>query len=337
MNWGIDSSHGQIRTRQQLADSIVKEFQVFARGQQKVVVRELRVPEGVDHELTDLLKQQLQSQGISPALSAAYEIEGRFKNKRAGTSVSRVFEVKIINPQGYDHTREFSVPVTWSSLGETDIPIDSQPISPSAGHQIYPIQEWKHYRLPADAVNELTNGFITSESSWRRFWAKTGSLSPLPYVDFREQVIRVETAPYPRTISASIYSAGEGRVDLKKDISSDPIEPGGNLNAHVLLIRISEMGERRGVRFGVTVDPAQSGRGVVITSTVPNSPVTRGWFDDGRSVQLEAGDVILSINGIRTDAVSTFAEIIRNTDSIIRVDILDVRTGNVISANFRLE
>ncbi len=345
----------QVRSKTQLAEFIVNEFQSYARGQQRAVVREFRVPESVDLELTEAVKQQLQNKGIIPALSADYEIEGRYKSKRASSGLTHYnFELKIVNPNGYDHIREYSVPSQWITAGRdtTQPEIDSQiqpeididlgrehgegRVHPSVGHQVYPSQEWKHYRLPSSIMQYCSNGFISDEYSWRRFWAESGSLSPLPHVDFRDQMVRVETAPYPRTVSASLFSAGEGRLDVRKSVSSEPIDPGQSLNVHILVFRKSDLGEKRKIRFGVTVDATEYGQGVVITSTVPDAPVTRGRLDDGRRVELEPGDVIYSLNGIRTDSVGTFAEIIKNCDGNLRAEIRNVRDGSSIYVNFLL-
>lgn len=352
------TSHAQINSVDQLADLVVQSFQKTAVGQRRVVVRDFRTPGSIELGLTDAVKSKLTDYGIKPSLMADYEIEGRIKRSLDYRGFETyLLKLTIVNPEGYDRDMQFSLAPGLINLsnetsegGTTPKPSDgsneqpgdgikipeSKPKKPSGRHQIYPDEEWKVYELKRGSLRHVKKGFITNRGDWQTFWAMTKLEIPLPNVDFEKQIIRIEAVPYPRTINAEIFSAGNGNIDITKDISNEPAAANGLINAHVLIINKSDITQKRKIRLGVTVDATYDNIGVIVTSVVDGAPITQGKMDDGRAVALEPGDVILSLDGISTNSVGGFAKLVKDSNGILRAEVKNVKNGEIIYVTFML-
>ena len=345
-----NSSVAQIQTLDQLADIVVSEFRNVSQGSRRVAVRDFRVPCSIATELTNTVKSRLKAKGFQVSLVADYEIEGRIKTSTDYQGIQRdVLKLKIITPYGTDRTQQFSITPGLVDVScknakkepETATPADNSIKVPESNtkagrHQIYPSEEWKFYNVSSNILHHAKNGFITNRGDWNTFWAQCNLAVPMPNVDFQKQFIRVETVPYPQTINAEIFSIGNGSIDITKDISNDAPAGTGMLNGHILIINKSDIQQKRKVRLGVTIDARHENRGVVITSVVPNSPITRGRLDDGRNVALEPGDVIYSLDGISTNTVGGFASLIQSSRGLLRAEVKNVQNGEVIYVTFEL-
>ncbi len=340
--------NGQIRTQNQLVDLIVQEFRNSATSNRRVVVRDFRVPGTIESEITEAVKQQLKDQGYTVSLAAPYEIEGRVKSTINYQGFKNyTFKLKIIGPNGYDRTQQFTLAPGVVDLSGYDsnsgnnqdetqnVPLPDR--KPSGNrHQIYPEDEWKVYELPSKSLRHVKNGFIDNRGDWQTFWAMGATGIEIPRVDFEKQLIRIETVPYPQTINAEIFAAGGGSIDITKDISNDIPDSSGKLNAHVLIINKSDIQAKRKVRLGVTVDATYDNQGVIITSVVEGAPVTQGRMENGDRVSLEPGDVILSLDGITTNSVGKFASLIKDSRGILRAEVKNVNNGEIIFVTFEL-
>jgi predicted metalloprotease with PDZ domain len=90
---------------------------------------------------------------------------------------------------------------------------------------------------------------------------------------------------------------------------------------------------RRGVgnpssgTFGALGVPAQGG-GIYVTGTLQGSPA--------EASRLEAGDVIVSINGVAVDTQDQFVKAVHDSPDVMNFVVKDVRTGQRMSMSVKL-
>jgi len=104
----------------------------------------------------------------------------------------------------------------------------------------------------------------------------------------------------------------------------DSIEPG-------LSDSVDE--EEKKPRLGVNVTLCKDG--MHIQSNVPGSPATRCEITTGGTWSIDPGEHIVRVNGSTPKSVEQFQELIRTSDRIIRLDVLDTN-GRVVQMTAEL-
>ena len=78
----------------------------------------------------------------------------------------------------------------------------------------------------------------------------------------------------------------------------------------------------KGPRLGITVS-TMPGMGVVVTSVVPGTPATRCRYN-GKTYQLEAGDLITRVNGMKITSEASFARAVRSSGRSMSLRVKDI-------------
>jgi hypothetical protein len=124
----------------------------------------------------------------------------------------------------------------------------------------------------------------------------------------KEEWVAYKATPINKHLQARLYSSSAGLSDSVQETERKP-------------------------KLGVNVTLCKDG--IHVQSNVPNSPATRCEITTGGTWSIDPGEHILRVNGATPQSVEQFQEMIRTSDRIIGLDVLD-SNGRVIQMTAEL-